>query len=153
MPGAHRYNAGMSKKILIPLIILAVLGATGLGIFIASSQSAQPGSPQTSANASSELSIGEIDRVFTLPEELGAMTYQMNGPISALLYSDSYETLEGCAGKHIAELQLSNTESDFSIPIGGQYKYAMLILQPMGLCGADEGERLADALSGAILKQ
>jgi hypothetical protein len=142
----------MPKKIFIPLLIIGVLCATGLGIYIASNQSAQP-TPQPAPEINNDFTITEIDRTFTLPDELRDMTYQTASPTSILLFSEPYEKLDSCAGKQLGELRLSDNETDFSIAVGGEYNYAKLTLQPLGPCGGDDGQRLADALSGMILGQ
>jgi hypothetical protein len=147
----------MTKKLLIPLVILGVVLATGLGIYIASSQSAQPSAPQTDAAKKNDLTIAEIGRTITPPANLGKLNYTMNGPVSILLFSDNYERLNGCAGKHLGELHLAGTAgSDAAWPTGSiaidnpQYQYGTFIAQPMGECGGDEGKILADALAQAV---
>lgn len=146
----------MTKKLLVPLVILGVVLATGLGIYIASNQSIQPTTGQTDTPPKNELYIKEIDRTLTPSRELGKLNYTANGPASMLLYSDTYEKLNGCAGRHLAELQLKGSAgSDAPIPdkavaVGGQYQYAEFIPQPMGECAGDEGRTLAEALYSDI---
>ncbi|HKX72765.1 MAG TPA: hypothetical protein VJM32_01995 [Candidatus Saccharimonadales bacterium] len=147
----------MTKKLLIPLVILGVVLATGLGIYIASSQSAQPSATQTDTAAKTDLTVQEIGRTITPPANLGKLNYTMNGPVSVLLFSDNYEKLNGCAGKHLGELQLAGTTgSDAARPEGSiaidstQYQYGTFIAQPMGECGGDEGKILAESLAQAI---
>lgn len=145
----------MTKKFLIPLVLIGVVFATGLGIFIASSQSAQP-STSTTESPKNELTIKEIERTVTLPDALGKVTYSVNSPTSILIYSKSYENLQGCPGKHITELQLAGTPDastpvpEKAIAISGQYKYALVVTQPLGECGGDKGKQLAAALQTAL---
>ena len=138
----------MSKKLLIPLIILGLFAA-GLGIFIASNQSAQPSATDTTVKKT-ELAIPEIDRTMTVPTDLGKTTYQMANPTSITFYSDKYENLTGCAGKPLAILQISATQTDGALKVGGQYPYASFTAQPTGQCSKEDGERLAGVLLTAL---
>lgn len=143
------HNAAMSKKLLIPLIIFAVVCAAGLGIFIASNQSVQPAAT-TTVEQKQELAITEIDKTITVPADLGNTTYVAQDQTTILFYSEKYEKLNGCAGHHLAELKLSETESQNALRVGGQYPYATFVAQPMGPCNKDDGERLAGILLGTL---
>jgi hypothetical protein len=147
----------MTKKLLIPLVILGVVLATGLGIYIASSQSAQPSATQPVTAPKNDLTIQEIGRTITPPANLGKLSYTINSPLSVLLFSDNYEKLDGCAGRHLGELRLAGTAgSDTARPEGtiaidnAQYQYGTFAPQPMGECGGEEGKVLAESLAQAV---
>lgn len=146
----------MTKKILIPLVILGVVLATGLGIYIASSQSAQPTANQTGALPKNELFIKEIDRTLAPSQSLGKLHYTLNGPSSIFIFSDAYEKLEGCEGKPLGELQLKGQAGETTqlpekaIAVGGDYGYAILAAQPQGECGKETGMSLADDLQTVL---
>lgn len=139
----------MSKKFLIPLIILVVVCAAGLGIFIASNQSVQPASTDPTIQKN-ELAITEIGKTIPIPADLGKTTYTATDQTTITFYSDKYEKLDGCAGHQIAELKLSQTESENAMRVEGEYPYATFAAQPMGACNKEDGERLAGVLLNAL---
>jgi hypothetical protein len=139
----------MSKKLLIPLIILAIVCAAGLGIFIASNQSVQPTST-VPTEQKNELALTEIGKTITVPTELGKVSYAATDQTTLALYSDKYEKLNGCAGHHLAELKLSQTQNENALRVDGEYPYATFVAQPMGVCNKEDGERLAGVLLSAL---
>lgn len=142
------------KKLLVPGIIIVVVLATAFGIFLASNQAARQGSTPitTQPNTLGNLSIPEVNQNYTVPKTLGSLSYSTNGNTSFLLFSTSYERLNGCNGKPLVDLQLTSTlhEGDLELK-DNQYKYLHPVLQPQGECGGQDGVNLANTAAQMIV--
>lgn len=98
----------MKKPFAIVLVCCALVSALGLGIFLASNQTVQQGSVESQTTSTHQLTVNEISKDLTVPEQLGRVHYIAKDSSTLLFYSTRYETIRACTGTPIAELKITD---------------------------------------------